>query len=463
MHQRRRPGAVLSQYSDDGSDIESSGGKHMKYSRMYAQGLDPLESIGAVGSADFSSIALYLPAIQVIFSVFLCCMVAMLACWLLPSTAISSVRTAALIVVCALITVRSPVRLSVSCRGVDAIFDTVRPAVFVYIFALISEQLSHACTPSGISSTSHIRWWIYYMCTFGMYMAGMLRALRPRAESDIPFAIAFGSIIVAALIPPVGDSASGPLCEPATFMAAIERVFRAVLFACTYCTMVYVSEPAHHSVSDVFVSSTRAAASSVWTLAINGYLLALAPIQIAVALWSRLSGGDGCTALRAYVSNATPVTRFSHLPTDPADDDQDHDHDPADSMSATSEPEGLHPSLHNAHRIQSSHAEHGAPVSSSIPATASRFELSLNGRSRLGVATRCEDAQPPSSCCGLGNQSAEPSASQTVPLKPIVANAKSQFALRCAHNGSSTAASTNERFAAAAAAAALADEIGSTL
>ena len=72
-----------------------------------------------------------------------------------------------------------------------------------------------------------------------MLGSGLLRALRPRSETDLPFLVTVGCLLLSALLPPPPHALSGPLCEPASLMGAAERLLRALLFALLYVTHVY--------------------------------------------------------------------------------------------------------------------------------------------------------------------------------------------------------------------------------
>jgi hypothetical protein len=237
---------------------------------------------------EFGSIAIYIPAMQVVATLLLSCSVALVACAMLPFSAVSAVRTASLCSGVSIVAVGRPIRLFPA-RGVDAVFDTVRPAVAVYVLALVVEQLGHSCAPLDSTPPSPYRAWLYHAMTVVLLCAGFARAARPKRDADYPFIAALGALALMALLPPVARANGGPLCEPpASAAAAVERIFRAVLFGCSYCVMAYADAPACHSINHVGLSAVRATAASVWVLCVVWWLLILVPVHVALALWARL-------------------------------------------------------------------------------------------------------------------------------------------------------------------------------
>ena len=62
-------------------------------------------------SPDFNSVGLYIAGLQIIGANVACCVAALLTLWVLPSSAVSAVRTLSVVVVVALLTTRQPIRV----------------------------------------------------------------------------------------------------------------------------------------------------------------------------------------------------------------------------------------------------------------------------------------------------------------------------------------------------------------
>ena len=236
---------------------------------------------------DFASVALYIPAIQVVASTLLCCLTSLLACWLLPHNAVSSIRSASLCLVCTVLTIRRPVRVG-NARGIETIFNTIRPAVVVYLTALVVEQLAHSCVTQGLSMVT-FRAWLFQGCMVAMMISGFVRAWMPRADNEVPFIVSSVCLLLAALMPPSPDDVGGPLCTAATGIQAIERIIRSILFSSVYCTLVFAAHPHRYAAGEVMVCSMRAAAGSIWVLGVVPQLLPLVLVQLIVTLFSRMA------------------------------------------------------------------------------------------------------------------------------------------------------------------------------
>jgi len=240
---------------------------------------------------DFSSVGLYLAGLQVASTIVVCCCASVLSCWVLPPNAISAVRTLAITTAIGLICVRKPIRIG-RVRGVSTIFNALRPAVALYIFALVIEQLVHTCVPLEEEEHTALRRIVYHLMATVMIVSAFARARSPKTESDIPFAITAFSVLAIALLPPPALSRSGPLCEPATLVVAGERCLRALFFACVYSVHVYSAAPGKNIGNELFICVARASAASIWILCASSWTLPLAPLQVAIVLFSRLGDGD---------------------------------------------------------------------------------------------------------------------------------------------------------------------------
>ena len=242
---------------------------------------------------DFAAVGLYLVGLQVVCTVVACATGSVLACWLLPPHAISAVRTLAIVLIIAVHGVMKPLRVGRP-RGVASIFNVLRPSVAIYVGSLVLEQLVHTCVqlPEDAVEGGLVRRSVLHGTTLLLLVAGMIRARRPRAESDLPFLIAAFALLILAIVPPAAVSHTGPLCEPATAFGAGERLLRGALFATVYAVLAYSAAPRRCVSNDVFVCATRAAGGAVWVLACNAWLLFAVPVQVAIALCARLADDD---------------------------------------------------------------------------------------------------------------------------------------------------------------------------
>lgn len=238
---------------------------------------------------DFGAAGLYLPAAQTIFATTFSACVSVLACWLIPVGAISAVRTLALTTTAGLIVIRRPVRIGQT-RGVNTIFSALRPCCFIYVACLVLEQLIHTCI-SEESTFEHGFWRriIYHANMTVMTIAAFMRSRNPRAESDLPFLVSAGALLVIAILPPPALALSGPLCSPPTLGNAGERVLRAFLFACVYVVLVYSAAPISNNLPDTLVCIARSATASAWVLGAVSYSLPLALVQVCLVLYCSFS------------------------------------------------------------------------------------------------------------------------------------------------------------------------------
>lgn len=241
---------------------------------------------------DYGSVGLYLTGLQVASTIVICCCASVLSCWVLPPNAISAVRTLAIATALGLLLVRKPIRIG-RVRGVSTIFNALRPAVPIYILSLVIEQLVHTCVPLEEESHTTLRRVVYHVMATIMIVSAFARARSPKSESDIPFALSAICVLTIALLPPPALARSGPLCEPATLIQAGERVLRAFFFACVYIVHVYAAAPGRNVSNELFICVARASAACIWILCATAWTLPLAPLQVAVVLFSRLGEAAG--------------------------------------------------------------------------------------------------------------------------------------------------------------------------
>ena len=225
----------------------------------------------------------YLPAIQVLVSTTAASGFSVLVNWLVPVGAISAIRTLAMTAVVALVFMRRPIIIG-KAKGVTILFAALRPASVIYVGSLVMEQLVSTCVGGGPSPNDHILRLIFHVNMTVLTVTAFVQVLAPTKVSDVAVCVAALVLVAAALIPPPNVE-RGPLCSPPDLMEAGDRLLRAFLYACTYVTVCYTAAPLSNSLADQMVCIMRSAAASVWVLGVHTWMLALAPVQIAVAIY----------------------------------------------------------------------------------------------------------------------------------------------------------------------------------
>ena len=262
---------------------------------------------GREDDIDFTSAALYVPGLQVVIALVMCCATTLVVGTALPASSMSAVRTATLSALVGLTLVARPVRI-LDCYGMDLVFDTIRPAVLAYLVAIIGEQLVHSC---GVETEdvrkTPLKRILYHTCIAIATMAGFARAYRPTAQTDYPFLVAAFAFVTIAIVPPNPYAGHGPFCVVDGAWDAAERLARAALFGMNFCTLAYASEPARHSVSEISLAAARATAGSAWILGVATVGLPLAPLQVSLVVWRRLRSRRewGKVARSSNLDNAT--------------------------------------------------------------------------------------------------------------------------------------------------------------
>ena len=235
---------------------------------------------------DFNNAGLYLVGLQTCTAVATCAVVSVISCWILPSSAISAVRTLVFTAAVGIAIERKPIRIG-RVRGVHLMYSSLRPSVAMYVSSLVLEQLVHTCVEPVAAQTAAWRKIIFQAMIVIMLVSGLIRARRPLSDTDLPFLITVAALIGIAILPPPAIALSGPLCEPCSLAAAIERVIRALSFAIVYSVFVYTSAPLTNTSSDIAVCVSRAAAASVWCLGCSPFLLAFGVPQCALVIFMR--------------------------------------------------------------------------------------------------------------------------------------------------------------------------------
>lgn len=255
-------------------------------------------------SIDFSSAGLYLVGLQTTVATVACAAASVASCWLLPLAAISAVRT--LVITCGVgfLFMRKPIRIG-RVRGVATIFNALRPCVIIYVGVLVLEQLVHTCVANDREPPGSTRHVVFHMMISCMMVAGLVRAYRPLSETDAPFLVTAGALVVVAMMPPPATPLTGPLCEAASLFMAGERLLRAFLFAALYVVQVYCSPPKQNTIHDLTVCIMRCGAAAVWVLGCHLFLIWIGCIQAFLALWARFG----------HEQSGLPTTHYSTVDT----------------------------------------------------------------------------------------------------------------------------------------------------
>ena len=273
---------------EDDDHYSHSSATHLLGTRRNGRPPFLLRGYGTHNDIDFTSAALYVPGIQVVLALTVCCATMLVVCTVLPQSSMSAVRTATLSGIVGMTLVARPVRV-LDCYGMDLVFDTIRPAVVAYLIAIIGEQLVHGCgmQTEDVKGTP-LKRMLYHACIGVALLAGFARAYQPTSQHDHPFLVSTLALVTIALVPPNPHADHGPLCGVGGAWDAAERLARAALFGTSFCTLAYASEPARHSVSEICLASARATAGSAWILGVHSIGLSLAPIQVALIVVRRL-------------------------------------------------------------------------------------------------------------------------------------------------------------------------------
>ena len=238
-------------------------------------------------SIDFSNASLYLTGMQTIFSICCCAAVSVLACWLVPESGVSAVRTLAACTAAGVLLMRLPLRVG-RARGVRVVFASLQPCVAIYLMALVVEQLVHTCASSAAPSTTPSRV-VFFAMTLTMMLSGFMRARAPLADTDLPFLLTSLALLVIAVFPPPSVAFVGPLCQPVSAWQAAERIVRAFSFSVVYCVHVFASTASSSAAhNETIIVVTRSGSASAWLMACHPLLLPLAVMQCAVVILARL-------------------------------------------------------------------------------------------------------------------------------------------------------------------------------
>lgn len=234
---------------------------------------------------DYSNALIYFAGIQVVTGTVVSSLVSILGCSLVPQSIVSAVRTLTLATASAVIFVYKPLRIG-HVRGLEIVFSALRPCVFIYIASLTLEQLVHTCARDSVAPSW--RRVLVHAGSFIQLFAGFLRARNPVAETDLPFILVIGSLLLVAMLPPPAVILQGPLCSSPSIWTAAERMLRSFCFSITFAVFVFCSSLPSRSTNELLVCVARAASASVWVLMCHSYMLIFVIPQCVMAVYSRV-------------------------------------------------------------------------------------------------------------------------------------------------------------------------------
>jgi len=242
---------------------------------------------------DFSSVSLYLPALQTMLALIIASLASIAASALSAFMASNAIRTIVITSMSGVLILIKPIRAS-HARGVDVMFDALRPSMLIYVVALVCEQLLHSCRPAYDDEEAHAgvaREIVFHIGVLFMIGSGYYQALNPKEQTDYPFIVTFVTLLILTFFVPSPHSGMGPLCDVPSAGDAIERVLRSLAFAWTYITTAYAMEPTRHNIGEILLCATRASAGSIWTLCCNRWVLVVSLIQGLIVVIVRVRNG----------------------------------------------------------------------------------------------------------------------------------------------------------------------------
>jgi hypothetical protein len=235
---------------------------------------------------DFTSIGLYVLALQLVGVTLLLTTITVTLPYMVPRTAASSVRTVACLCIVGIMCLRYPLRVGRT-RGLVLVFHALRPGAAIYITALVMEHLSFSDSENnfmgGMRSVG------YHTLTLVLIACGMVRAVTVSPNKDAPFAIAILAAAFIAFLPPESTSEVSPLVGRPGGIAVADRYLRAVTFVLLYSSHAYSLAPTSHLSEEVGLTVARSVAASAWTLGCHPALLPITIIQFGLVIANRLN------------------------------------------------------------------------------------------------------------------------------------------------------------------------------
>lgn len=234
---------------------------------------------------DFSSIGLYVLALQLVGVTLLITTITVSLPYMVPRSATSSVRTVACLCIVSILCLRYPLRVGRT-RGLVLVFHALRPGAAIYIIALVTEHLAFSDSENdfmgGMRSVG------YHALTLVLIACGLMRAVTVSPNKDAPFAIAILAATLIAFLPPESTSVVSPLVGRPGAIGIAERYLRAVTFVLLYSSHAYSLAPTSHLSEEVGLTVARSVAASAWTLGCHAGLLPIAIIQFGLVIANHL-------------------------------------------------------------------------------------------------------------------------------------------------------------------------------
>lgn len=237
---------------------------------------------------DFSAAGLYLAAVQMVASTVLVSLLSVVCAWVTGDQS-SAIRNLAVCTAATAACLWKPLRVG-RVPGLAAVFAALRPCAIMYLGSLVVGQLVHSCLALQVElETPFWRLVVFYGMQTPLVACGLWRAANPVSTRDRTVVLVSATLLLLALLPLPGAKGDGPLCASPSLGAAALRVLRALLFAVLYSFHVFSSAPSAFERGEIALSSTRAAAASIWVLGVHVYALPLVLLQLVVLVYSRLS------------------------------------------------------------------------------------------------------------------------------------------------------------------------------
>lgn len=237
---------------------------------------------------DFSAAGLYLAAVQMVACTILVSVLSVLSAWVTGEQS-SAIRNLAVCTAANVACLWQPLRVG-RVPGLSAVFAALRPCAVIYLGSLVVGQLVHSCLALQVDAeTPFWRLVVFYSLQTPLVACGLWRAANPVSTRDRTVVLVSATLLLLALLPLPGAKGDGPLCASPSLGTAALRVLRALLFAVLYSFHVFSSAPSSFERGEVALSSTRAAAASVWVLGVHFYVLPVVLLQLVVLVYARLS------------------------------------------------------------------------------------------------------------------------------------------------------------------------------
>mgnify|MGYP001108107612 CR=1 FL=1 len=275
------------------------------------------DSIGRE-SIEYDNVELYFCGIQTSLATLSTSVVSVLACWALPNSYVTSVRTLALCGSVALLGTARPFKIQ-GAVGLNLIFNAMRPCPWIYLVGLVIEQLGHTCLSVAHGTDGFVPLFVFNALGISLAACGMWKSSCPVSSDDMFFIAILVLVVLMAVLPTPVFINDGPLCSPSSVQVAFEKGTRAILFAFLYSVFVYSTPPRKPTIGAICSCCLRATGGSVWVLVCSPWIFVLAPVQFVLAVWIRVHAraGAGCTVLKDECDGCCTIQSTSD--SDPSD------------------------------------------------------------------------------------------------------------------------------------------------